>query len=220
MACKRDEMIQEGASELLLSVFFDSPSVIRRQQAYSGAQGQYIRWCELEQLDPFTPNTLTLLNFLSCSSISLKWQAATVSTYKSAILNLFTDSAPITSDCRFKEFMAIIRSGTTKRLANFSLDLTPILQHFQKLGENDNMHIRDLTHKVCWLLGIAGLGRLIELKNSNPNRFEWIRIEFELMVDSIRFDWYFFDSIRMIRMIRITMLINFIQVYYSIYSKI
>lgn len=152
-------MIQEGASELLLSVFFDSPSVIRRQKAYSGAQGQYIRWCELEQLDPFTPNTLTLLNFLSYGSISLKWQAATVSTYKSAILSLFTDSAPITSDHRFKEFMAIIRSGTTKRLANFALDLTPILQHFQKLGENDSMHIRDLTHKVCWLLGIAGFMR-------------------------------------------------------------
>jgi hypothetical protein len=159
MARKREEMIQEGASELLLSVFFDSPSVIRRQQAYSGAQGQYIRWCELEHLDPFTPNTLTLLNFLSYGSISLKWQATTVSTYKSAILNLFTDAKPITSDPRFKEFMDIIRSGTTKRLTNLSLDLTPILQHFQKLGGNDSMHIRDLTHKVCWLLGITGFMR-------------------------------------------------------------
>jgi len=152
-------MIREGASDLLLSVFFDSASVVRRQQSYSGAQGQYIRWCELEHLDPFTPNTLTLLNFLSYGSISLQWRASTVSTYKSAIFNLFTDSSPVTNDPRFKEFMAIIRSGSTKRLANFSLDLTPILQHFQALGENSTMHIRDLTHKVCWLLGVTGFMR-------------------------------------------------------------
>lgn len=145
MACKWEELMQEGASELLLSIFFDSPSVIHCQHNYSGAAGQYIHWCKLEQLNPFTPNTLTILNFLSYGSLTLRWQASTVSTYKSAILSLFMDPSTITNDPWFKNFMTIIRAGSTKRLTNLSLDLDPILQHFQKLSDNNSMHIRDLT---------------------------------------------------------------------------
>lgn len=59
--------------------------------------------------------------------------------------------------------MTVIRAGTTKRLVNLSLDLNPILQHFQKLGDNNSMQIRDLTQKVCWLLGIAGFMRLDDI---------------------------------------------------------
>lgn len=163
MACRWEELMQEGASELLLSVFFESPSVICHQQNYSGAAGQYIHWCDLEHIDPFTPDTLTILNFLSYGSLTLQWQASTVSSYKSAILSLFMDPSTITNDPWFKEFMTIIQAGSIKRFANLSLDLNPILQHFQKLGDNNNMHIRDLMQKVCWLLGIAGFMHLDDI---------------------------------------------------------
>ncbi|KAF9207926.1 hypothetical protein BGZ49_010201 [Haplosporangium sp. Z 27] len=156
---RRNTLLAVGASEDVISLIFDAPSVIHRNKSYEQVQLQFEKFTADSGRDPNTPDSISVMNFLAHGYFQLGWASTTVFKYKSKILQLYDDSLLITSHAGYSSFMDAVAAAGVNRIRSIDVDLSPVFQYFIRLGDNSKMTLLQLSQKLCWLLGTCGLMR-------------------------------------------------------------
>ncbi|KAF9399515.1 hypothetical protein BGZ76_007902, partial [Entomortierella beljakovae] len=74
---RRKAMTNRGLNESTINLLQDATSQVLKKKNYAGAQKRYLQWCKQNNVDFFTPNVASLINFLEWGHRELKWQAST-----------------------------------------------------------------------------------------------------------------------------------------------
>ncbi|KAG0348393.1 hypothetical protein BGZ54_004629, partial [Gamsiella multidivaricata] len=91
MEYKRKALMRMGANDSVIAMWNNNKAHKRTLAQRAGSQLQYIRWALTRDIDPLTPNTASLLNFLVSGVALDKWSESTTTTYKSQIIQLYED---------------------------------------------------------------------------------------------------------------------------------
>ncbi|KAF9090467.1 hypothetical protein BGX27_002257 [Mortierella sp. AM989] len=152
-------MRQRGLHENTINLIRDATSEVIKRSRYKGVQRQFLEWCKKNDQDFFTPNPVTVMNFLAANFQSQHWKSTTVDTYKSQLLQLYPGVTVFQQDPEFNNFFKVLKANTIKDNTSITLDLQPILSFLQGLPSNEDMEPVDLTRKLCWLLGVCAFLR-------------------------------------------------------------
>ncbi|KAI9030892.1 hypothetical protein CLU79DRAFT_677055, partial [Phycomyces nitens] len=142
----------------------------RSRRSYNRIQRLFIDWAHQHNLDPFVPNPVHLVNYLAYGVTHLKWKPSTCLTYRSALLDLYTDKEAIVKDPTYLEFFAALTEQNLLSFHRPTYDIEPVIQFIRKLGPNTMMAPIDLTRKLCWLLAICGFLRPADLERVDDRR--------------------------------------------------
>lgn len=158
---RRLVMLNRGLDETTVNLMQDAATEALKRKNYKGVQRRFLQWCMDNDVDFFTPNPASVLNFLSWGHRTLGWKATTVDNYRAHIIHLYPGSTIFTNDPDFQRFTKILKANEhdTSTSLDLDLDLSPIITYLQGLPPNDTMAPIDLTQKMCWLLGMCGFLR-------------------------------------------------------------
>ncbi|KAF9119814.1 hypothetical protein BG015_006225 [Linnemannia schmuckeri] len=155
-----------GASPAVVKILYESTRVQKTAKGNSSAQLAFERWTHFVGVDPLEATAVHVMNYLAYGLETKGWSRATVRTYKSAILQLFSNEERevITTNHDFQQFIKLAGTESFKRLRNYDIDMAPLLKHLHNLGSNNTMSITDLTAKTCFLLSVCGLLRADDIE--------------------------------------------------------
>ncbi|KAG0317986.1 hypothetical protein BG000_004365 [Podila horticola] len=124
----------------------------------AGSQLQYVHWALTRDIDPLTPSTANLHNFLVLGVTLGKWSESTTSTYKSQIIQLYEDQSGFQTDL-FRSSMQMLKTRTITDFKALDLDLSPAIRYLEALPANAELSMEQITSKLCWLLAAVGMFR-------------------------------------------------------------
>lgn len=181
---RREQAVARGADKGVLNKLFDSKKAQARLKRRNPGQKAYTQWMMDRQRDPLDPTPVDLINFLDYGLTEKKWSVATVSNYKSSVLQLFTTirQQEIIKDDLFQQYVKVMGTTSFKRIYNTQIDLTPILAGLQARGDNHSMDLKELTAKTCFLLATCGLLRPDDLACTDASQCKIINSDLELIV--------------------------------------
>ncbi|KAH8557085.1 hypothetical protein BGW37DRAFT_463295 [Umbelopsis sp. PMI_123] len=76
-----------------------------------------------------------------------------------------------------KAFFQAVSDQTLRGDRKRPVDISPIVEYFEKLGSNDSMPLAELTKKLCWLLGLCGFLRPSDIERINLEESDWTSTE-------------------------------------------
>ncbi|KAI9029547.1 hypothetical protein CLU79DRAFT_716201 [Phycomyces nitens] len=121
-------------------------------------------------VDPFLPNPVYLVNYLAYGVSQINWKASTCATYRSALLDLYTNPTVITQDPTYREFFTALNEKNILSFYRPIFDITPVILFLHNLGPNDQLTPMALTRKLCWLLAVCGFLRPADLERVDDAR--------------------------------------------------
>ncbi|KAH8552140.1 hypothetical protein BGW37DRAFT_466744 [Umbelopsis sp. PMI_123] len=126
---------------------------------YAQTQASYKAWCREREVDHMDPSGASIVNFLAYRRVNFQWKLNTLEVYRSAILDMFDNRQEIRETFAHKAFFQAISDQILRGDRDRPVDISPIAEHFEKLGSNDSMSLAELTKKLFWLLGLCGFLR-------------------------------------------------------------
>jgi hypothetical protein len=147
----------------------------RRYLRHAQVQAKFVGWCRDQSLDSSQP--ASVLNFLVHGHTNLQWSLQTLLNYRSSIADMFDDRASIIEFWPLRTFFQAVQETTLRQIQSRPVDISPIVNHFHSLGPNHCLLLPDLTAKLCWLLGVCGFMRpldieRIDLDQSSTSHFD------------------------------------------------
>ncbi|OMJ17063.1 hypothetical protein AYI69_g7585 [Smittium culicis] len=94
----------------------------------------------------------------------------TIKAYKSAITSLVEDSEEIDSSQCLKEFLSAINDTEIKSFVRPTIDISPVILRLREWGRTQELDIRQLTSKTCWLLALFGFLRASDIHRIDDSR--------------------------------------------------
>jgi len=164
------------ATELIMSA---NP---KRYIRYAQTQAKYFAWCQEQGVEPMDPSGVNVVNFLAEGHARLNWSLQTIATYRSAILDLFSNRDTIRESFAHKSFMQAVQDKSIRAEQSRPVDITPILTHFRALGPNDALSIPELTTKLCWLLGVCGFLRPSDIERIDLAQCDWTSFDDRILL--------------------------------------
>ncbi|KAF9367634.1 hypothetical protein CPC16_006169, partial [Podila verticillata] len=158
MEHKWQALVKMGADDLVITMWDNNKSHQRTLSQQAGPQLRYIQWVLACDVDPLTPSTANLLNFLVSGVTIGKWSVSMTSTYKSQIIQLYEDQSAFQSEL-FRSSMQMLQSRNITDFKALDLDLAPAIRHLEALPGNAQLSLEQITHKLCWLLAVVGMFR-------------------------------------------------------------
>jgi hypothetical protein len=140
---------------------------------YAQIQARYLQWCQTYNHNPFDDRAATVLNFLAEGRSQRNWAPNTLSSYRSAILDMFPTRDNVQDLWSHKLFFKAVNDSEIRSLQTQHVNLSPIIEHLQQLGDNANLSLSNLTIKLGWLLGVCGFMRPSDIKRVDTNQCEW-----------------------------------------------
>ena len=156
----RSQNLSEEASKLLLSSWRQKTS-----KSYDSLFGKWVRWCNQRDTNPISGSINEVVNFLA-DLFQQGYQYRSLNAYRSAISSVHervdgyeVGQHPIVTRLikgAFHERPPQPRYTTT-------WDVATVTTYLEGLGDNQQMHINDLTHKTVMLMALTRPSRSIDL---------------------------------------------------------
>lgn len=119
------------------------------------------------------PSGAPIINFLAHGRENYQWKLNTLEVYRSALLDMFDNRQEIRESFAHKAFFQAVSDQTLREDRERPVDISPIIEYFEKLGSNDSMPLAELTKKLCWLLGLCGFLRPSDIERINLEESDW-----------------------------------------------
>ncbi|OLY78752.1 hypothetical protein AYI68_g7192 [Smittium mucronatum] len=87
--------------------------------------------------------------------------------YKSAICQLAPNPQAISGNDFIRRLIIALQETSKTSFIRPSMDISPIIEYFRELGDNEKLNIKSLTSKTCWSLSVCGF-----MRASDINRIE------------------------------------------------
>ena len=140
------------------------------QSAYESAWLKWMGWCSERDTDPFCATVADIVNFMA-GRLRDGLEYATLNVYRSA-LSLFhpeIDGVRVGQHPAVREFMAgAFNTRPPQARYQRTWDVNQVLEHIRTLGDNSQMSMKFLTHKLAMLLALTNVNRAHELQRLNP----------------------------------------------------
>jgi len=149
-------------------MMYDSTRIKKISKGHQTGQLGFVRWMHYtyQEMDPLEAEAVHVMNYLAHGLENKKWKRSTALAYKSAVLHLFSveHRDAISANHDFQQFVSVMGTSGFKRLRNYEIDMSPLLNYLKDLGDNHNMSMEHLTAKTCFLLSVCGLLRADDLE--------------------------------------------------------
>ncbi|OMJ12321.1 hypothetical protein AYI69_g9449 [Smittium culicis] len=83
--------------------------------------------------------------------------------YKSAICQLAPNSQSISEIDFLRRLIVALEESSITSFIRPSMDISPIIEYFREIGDNEKLDIKNLTSKTCWLLAVCGFMRTSDI---------------------------------------------------------
>ena len=160
----RGQNLSEEASKLLLSSWRQKTS-----KSYDSLFGKWIRWCNQRDTNPISGSINEVVNFLA-DLFQQGYQYRSLNAYRSAISSVHerVDGYEVG---QHPLVTRLIKGAFHERPPQPSYtttwDVATVTTYLQSLGDNQQMHISDLTHKTVMLMALTRPSRSIDLAGLN-----------------------------------------------------
>jgi hypothetical protein len=100
------------------------------------------------QAQPFNDRATSFLNYLAAGHSQHNWTPNTLSSYGSAILDLFPAYENVQDLWSHILFFKAVNDSEIRSLYTQHINIPPIIGHLQQLGDDTNLSLFELYHQV------------------------------------------------------------------------
>ena len=95
---------------------------------------------------------------------------------------MFDNRQEIRESFAHKAFFQAMSDQTLRGYRERPVDISPIIEYFEKLGSNDSMPLAELTKKLCWLLGLCGFLRPSDIERIDLAQCDWTSFDDRILL--------------------------------------
>ncbi|OMJ08601.1 hypothetical protein AYI70_g11445, partial [Smittium culicis] len=165
----RSSLENQGYNKEAIELLLPNERVVKRRTRNNTIQQKFIDWLEVKnKASNYT--TTDLINYLAELFIVNKLNVNTLKVYKSAILQRFiTDKIQFDWN-QWNLFIKNIEEMNIKAYKGVEIDISPMLEYFKKLGPTEELEIKTITSKACWIISICGFLRPSDIHRIDDER--------------------------------------------------
>ncbi|PVV02173.1 hypothetical protein BB560_003381, partial [Smittium megazygosporum] len=153
---QRNTLKNQGLADTAIKIIMSDARNAKRNKLYGLIQQKFMNWREKMGLTGKICSS-EIVNYLAEKIAKDKLSASTIKTYKSEITR---------TPC-YLSFFNAIQDLTVIDYAKPKFDITPAINQIRTWGITENLNLRQLTTKLCWLLSICGF-----LRSSDIHRID------------------------------------------------
>ena len=157
--------LSPGAESIILSGWAQGTKSV-----YGLGYRYYTQFCKKHKLDPFIPDPVNLLNFLTYCFEVKKCQYRTLNCYRSAVSSTLshdpTTGQPVGMDPLISRFFKGVRRLRPPRMKLFpNWSIATVLTFLKSFGESKSLSLSRLLIKTCFLVSLVCCKRPACLRN-------------------------------------------------------
>ncbi|OMJ10546.1 hypothetical protein AYI69_g10200 [Smittium culicis] len=166
---QRSILKAQGLTDNAINIIVSNQRSAKRRSRYYTTQIKFLEW-HIDNADGSPIQASHIINYLAEIFIVKKLSVNTIKAYKSAITSLVEDSEEIDSSQCLKEFLSAINDTEIKYFVRPTIDISPVILRLREWGRIQELDIRQLTSKTCWLLALCGFLRASDIHRIDDSR--------------------------------------------------
>jgi hypothetical protein len=138
------------------------------KRVYASCQKRWILYCLTWQLNPDSPNMVSIVNFLTELKTKHGLTFNSINTYRAAIFHKLASLKAFSPQeyVQLNKLMKALRNQSPPKARYSSIwDISITLKHITSLGDNSTLLLPILSQKLVFLLAAIGISRISELAN-------------------------------------------------------